>query len=134
MVELEGRAKRARVQAATDVARLTLGALQDLGFPVSDRDKMFAKDMITTAAFTPAQGQLGTAEDKDICLQQFCAEHRKPGKHLSLGQMAKKLYLKEHPGYTFPKKDVYANGQLVQANRWVESMRPYLERAIRDLI
>jgi len=29
---------------------------------------------------------------------------------------------------------VYANGQLVQANRWVESMRPYLERAIRDLI
>ncbi len=29
MVELEGRAKRARVQAAVDVARLTLGALQD---------------------------------------------------------------------------------------------------------
>ena len=28
MVELEGRAKRARVQAAADVARLTLGALQ----------------------------------------------------------------------------------------------------------
>ena len=133
MVELEGRAKRARVQAATDVARLTLGALQDLGLPVSDRDKMLAKDMITTAAFTPAQGQLGTAEDKDVCLQQFCAERGKPGWHISLGKKAKKLYLDDHPGYTFPKKDVYANGQLVQANRWLESMRPYLERALEAL-
>ena len=89
LVELEGRAKRARVRAATDVARLTLCALQDLGLPVSDRDKMLAKDMITTAAFTPAQGQLGTAEDKDVCLQQFCAERGKPGWHISLGKKAK---------------------------------------------
>ena len=132
LLELDSQAKRIRVQAATDVARLTLGALQDLGLPVSDRDKMLAKDMITTAAFT--QGQLETAEDKDICLQQFCAEHGKPGKHSALGQIAKRLYLNEHPGYTFAKKDVYANGQLVQANRWVESMRPYLDRAFRDLI
>ena len=132
LLELESQAKRIRVQAATDVARLTLGALQDLGLPVSDRDKMLAKDMITTAAFT--QGQLETAEDKDICLQQFCAERGKPGKHSALGQIAKRLYLNEHPGYTFAKKDVYANGQLVQANRWVESMRPYLDRAFRDLL
>ena len=64
MVELEGRVKRARVQVATDVARLTLGALQDLGLPISDRDSMLAKDMITTAAFTqPGQGRLGAEED-----------------------------------------------------------------------
>ena len=63
MVELEGRAKRARAQAriegvreANEVARLTLGALQDLGLPVSDRDRMLAKYMITTAAFSSAQG------------------------------------------------------------------------------
>ena len=49
------------------------------------------------------------------------------------GTKAKKLYLDDHPGYTFPKKDVYANGQLVQANRWLESMRPYLERALEAL-
>ena len=100
---------------------------------MSDRDKMLAKDMITMAAFTPGQGQLGTKEDKDICLQQFCAERGKPGGHVSLGKKAKKLYLDDHPGYTFPKKDVYANGQLVQANRWLESMRPYLERALEAL-
>ena len=128
LCELEGQLKRARVQAATDVARLTLGALQDLGLPVSDRDKMLAKDMITTAAFT-GQGQLAV-EDKDICLQQFCAERGKPGGHITLGMKAKRLYLDDHPGYVFPKKDVFANGQIIQANRWVESMLPWLERAL----
>ena len=130
MVELEGRVKRARVQSATEVARMTLGALQDLGLPVSDRDKMLAKDMITTAAFT--NGQLAV-EDRDVCLQQFCAERGKPGRHISLGTKAKRLYLDEHPGYVFTKKDIYANGQLIQANRWVASMLPYLERALQLL-
>ena len=83
---------------------------------------MLAKDMITTAAFTqPVQGP---EEDRDICLQQFCAERGKAGGHITLGKKAKKLYLDDHPGYTFPKKDVYANGQLIQANRWVESIGP----------
>ena len=51
MTEMDGRLKIARVQAATDVARLTLGALTDLGLPVSDRDKIMCKDIITTSAF-----------------------------------------------------------------------------------
>ena len=131
MVELEGRLKRARVQAATDVARMTLDTLRDLGLPISDRDKMLVKDMITTAAFT-GQGQLAV-EDKDVCLQQFCAERGKPGGHISLGKKAKRLYLDDHPGYAFLKKDIYANGQLIQANRWVASMLPYLERALQQL-
>ena len=130
IVELEGRMKRARVQAATDVARMTLDTLRDLGLPISDRDKMLAKDMITTAAFT-GQGQL--TDDKDVCLQQFCAERGRPGGHISLGKKAKKLYLDDYPGYVFMKKDVYANGQIIQANRWVESMLPYLERALQLL-
>ena len=112
MVELEGRMKRARVQAATDVARMTLDTLRDLGLPISDRDKMLAKDMITTAAFT-GQGQLAV-EDKDVCLQQFCAERGKPGGQISLGKKAKRLYLDDHPGYVFLKKDVHANGQIIQ--------------------
>ncbi len=123
--------KRARVQAATDVARMTLDTLRDLGLPISDRDKMLAKDMITTAAFT-GQGQLAD-EDKDICLQQFCVERGKPGGHISLGKKAKRLYLDDHPGYCFAKKDVFANGQIIQANRWVASMLPYLERALQQL-
>ena len=135
MVELEGRAKRARVQAATDVARLTLGALQDLGLPTSDRDRMLAKDMINTAAFTqPGQGQLGGAEeDKDSCLQQFCAARGKKGCEAALGKKAKRLYLEDHPGFTFPKKTIFAQGQMVEANRWTASMVAYLERALQAL-
>jgi hypothetical protein len=140
IAELDGREKRARVQAATDVAGMTLRALQDLGLPVSDRDKMLAKDIITTAAFTSQHHFTGEGhrleekpQDRDICLQQFCAERGKPGNHISLGKKAKKLYLEDHPGYTFPKKDVYANGQIIQANRWTESMRGYLERGLQLL-
>ena len=126
--------KRARVQAATDVARLTLGALGDLGLPVSDRDRMLAKDIITTAAFTDnASGDNAEGQERDICLQQFCAQRGRPGQHTALGKKAKKLYLDDYPHYTFPKKDVYANGQIIQANRWTESMRTYLERALQQL-
>ncbi len=118
--------------AATDVARLTLGALSDLGLPISDRNKMMAKDVFTTAAFTE-QPALQDAADKDICLQQFCMERGRSGKHIQIGQKAKALYLADNPGYTFLKKDVYANGQIVQANRWTESMRSYLERTLQAL-
>ena len=135
MVKLEGRAKRARVQAAADVARLTLGALHELGLPTSDRDRMLAKDMITTAAFTqPGQRQLeGVEEDKDICLQQFCASHGKRGHEAALGKKAKKLHLEDHPGFQFPKKTIFAQGQIVEANRWTASRANYLERALQAL-
>ena len=50
-VEMEGRAKRARVQAAADVARIALDTLRDLGLYVTDYDCTLAKNMITEAAF-----------------------------------------------------------------------------------
>lgn len=138
LMEMDGRLKRARVQAATDVARLTLGALTDLDLPVSDRDRMLCKDIITTAAFTREHYFTGTGhrledEDKDICLQKFCMEQRRPGKHIKLGKIAKALYLKDHPDFEFPKKDIFANGQIIQANRWTESMRQYLETALESM-
>ena len=134
MVELEGRLKRSKVQAATDVARLTLGALTDLNLPVSDRDKMLCKDIITTAAFTTPSGSGDSQHpDRDICLQQFCMENGKPGKHISLGKQAKKLFLAANPGFLFEKKDVFCNGQLIKCNRWQEKMRPYLEQAIAEM-
>jgi len=132
LLELDGQAKRVRVQCATDVAKTTLDALRDLGLPVSDRDKMLAKDMITTAAFT--QGQLtDTDQEADICLQQFCASRGKKGLEAVLGKRAKKLYLEDHPGFTFPKKTIFAQGQMVEANRWTASMASYLERALEAM-
>ena len=124
--------ERIRVQAATDVATITLDALKNLGLPISDRDRMLAKDMITTAAFT--QGQLeDRGEEADICLQQFCASRVKKGQEAMLGRKAKKLYLEENPGYQFAKKTIFAQGQMVEANRWTASMASYLERALEAI-
>ena len=143
MLELDCQAKRVRAQTAadverirvrgaTDVAKTTLDALRDLGLPISDRDKMLAKDMITTAAFT--QGQLeDRGEEADICLQQFCATRGKRGLEAALGKRAKKMYLEDHPGFTFPKKTIFAQGQMVEANRWTANMASYLERALEAM-
>ena len=92
--------------------------------------------MITTAAFTqPGQRPLegGAGEDKDICLQQFCASRGKRGQEAALGKRAKKLYLEDHPGFQFPKKTIFAQGQMVEANRWTGSTMAYLERALEAL-
>ena len=50
-----------------------------------------------------------------------------------LGKRAKKRYLEDHPGYTVPKKTIFAQGQMVEANRWTASMASYLERALEAL-
>ena len=133
MIQLECVAKRVRVQSATDIARLTLLTLAELNLPISDRDKMLAKDIITTAAFIEEGNGSILSSDRDICLQQFCVQHGKPNQHIKLGQRAKKLYLNDHPDYVFSKKDIFTQGQIVKANRWTESQRSYLERAIADI-
>ena len=129
-MELDGRAKKARVEITSSVVRTTLASLSDLGLPISDRDKMLAKDIITNAAFTPDAADRENHEDNDICLQQFCAQNGKAGKHVMLGKKAKQLYLSDNPEFIFPKKTVFANGQMIEANRWTESMKKYLGEAL----
>ena len=51
---------------------------------------------------------------------------RNPTLDSKLGKMAKQLYLQDHPDYVFQKKQIYANGQLLHANVWKETMKPYL--------
>ena len=50
-----------------------------------------------------------------------------------VGKLAKRLYLEAHPDYTFKKKEIYANGQLCQANIWRDSQRPVLQEALAKL-
>jgi len=134
LAELDSRLKRARVEvvhAATDMARLAIGALADLALPVTDRDRMMAKDLITTATFTALPE---SATDNEICLQSFCIQHGRSAQLASrLGKEAKALYLRENPGYCFQKKTIFANGQLVPANVWRESMRSWLERTLESM-
>ena len=108
-------------------------SLQRLGIPIDDRDKMRAKDCINEITF----GQLQDASnDNEICIRSFLSERgiRNATMDAKLGKAAKQLYVKEHPDYTFQKKQIYVNGQMIAANVWRESMQPYLERALTGIM
>ena len=110
--------------------RASLGALQDLGLPVSDRDRMLAKDMITSAAFTQAgqlEGEGGGATRTYACSSSARAGARR-GRRRPWGKKPRRCTWR-----TFPKKTIFARGQMVEASRWTASMAEYLERALQAL-
>ena len=104
-------------------------ALHNCGLPIDDRDRMRAKDCINSITFE--QPALEDA-DKEICIRAFLSDRgiRNVAMDSKLGREAKRMYLTDHPNYTFPKKTIYANGQMLQANLWKESQRHYLIRAM----
>ncbi len=120
------------MQSVSEAVTLGLRALQDLGLPIDDRDRMRAKDMINTATFEHPNDSPG---DREICMRQFLQQngHRDSSMDSRLGKLAKKLLLQENPGFCFPKKQIYVNGQMLEANVWRESQRKYLEQALSEL-
>ena len=108
-------------------------SMQRLGLAIDDRAKMRAKDCLNEITF----GQLQDApSDNEVCIRGFLSERgiRNATMDSKLGRAAKQLYIKDHPGYIFQKKQIYANGQMLPANVWRESMRPYLERALEGIL
>ena len=130
-VETQGRIKRARVEGVRDVVVTTWAALAAIGLSPDDRDRARAGDMIRTAAFDAAIADV----DPEICIRGVlsAAGHRGPGLDCKVGKLAKKLYMKAHPDFVFPKKNIYANGQLVEANIWKASQRKFVDTAIAEL-
>ena len=132
LTQLDGKIKRARIEGASDAVLLHFQTMKQLELPMDDRDKMRARDLMNTALHGDNKD---TTEDNDICIRNFLnsAGIHKYGVESQLGKLAKKLYIQEHPAYTFPKKEIYANGQMCQANVWYESQSDYLQRALRLL-
>jgi hypothetical protein len=75
--------------------------------------------------------------DTEICIREVVNSagraKESPSIDMKLGKLAKKMYMTDHPEHVFRKKQVYANGQLVSANLWFESQRPWIERALASL-
>ena len=74
--------------------------------------------------------------DKEVCVREVindAGRTREVGLDCKVGKLAKKLYMADHPTFKFPKKQIYANGQLIEANMWRESQRVYIERALASL-
>jgi hypothetical protein len=130
MIELEGQIKKARVQAVVDTVTLGAQALEALGLRMDDRDRIRAKDLISQVTFGGEPSREG-----ELCVRKFVLDRgrRQFGMDARVGKLAKKLYLRDHPEYTFPKKDVNVNGQIMPCNVWYESQRDYLERALTEI-
>jgi hypothetical protein len=129
IAELDGQLKRRKIESI----QFCLQTLDAMGS--DDRDRLRLTDMVRSVAFGSASSTDHPA-DKEVCVREVILEAgrtREVGLDCKVGKLAKKLYLAEHPGFTFPKKNIYANGQLIEANMWLASQRPYIERALASL-
>jgi hypothetical protein len=129
IAELDGQLKRRKIESI-QFCHQTLDAMGS-----DDRDRLRLTDMVRSVAFGSASSNDHPA-DKEVCVREVILEAgrtREVGLDCKVGKLAKKLYLAEHPGFTFPKKNIYANGQLIEANMWLASQRPYIERALASL-
>ena len=133
IAEIDGRIKKTRLRDIAECVTLNLWTLQDLGLPVDDRDRMRAKDMLNSTTHAQIED---TPEDKEVCIRKFLQDNgiTKYGMDGRLGKLSKEMYLHDYPAYQFPKKEIYANGQMCSANIWYESQRPYLEATFREIL
>ena len=58
---------------------------------------------------------------------------REVGLDCKVGKAAKKFLLADKPQFCFPKKTIFANGQSISANMWLESQKVYIERALASM-
>ena len=124
LAEQAGALKRRRIESI----QYCLQAMECVG--IDDRDRCRSADMVRSVAFG------STDIDKEVCVREVINEagrSRETGLDCKVGKLAKKLYIADHPGFEFPKKQVYANGQLISANMWLVSQRGYIERALASL-
>ncbi len=133
--ETMGRIKKARILAVKDVLTTAFAALEAVGLRADDRDRARAGDMIRTATFEECSSAEPEPEDAEICIRGVLTSKglRGGGLDCSVGKLAKRLFLQDNPAYVFAKKQIFANGQVAQANVWRSSMVPYIERAMEQL-
>ena len=129
LAELEGARKRRRIESC----KYCLEAMAD---DADDRDRLRVADMVRSIAFGSASSTDPPPADNEICIREVinaAGRAREVGLDCKVGKLAKKLYLAEHPGFIFPKKQIYANGQLLECNMWQSSQRGVIELALSQL-
>lgn len=129
--ELEvGRLKRARLEDLSQSLRLYFDTMAAIGVEADDRDRMHAKDRLSSEFFDRRP-----ADDDEFCIRDAtsAAGFRDSAVDIQVGKLAKRLYLQDHPAFEFPKKSVLANGQWISVNLWRQSQRAYVDRAIQQL-
>ena len=129
LCEQSGALKRRRIESV----QYCLAALEGSGSS-DDRDKQRCTDMIREITFGSAAPT--DQQDKEICIREIinaAGRGREVGLDCKLGKAAKKLLLADNPQYMFPRKNMFANGQSVEANMWLASQKVYIERALASM-
>ena len=131
LAEQAGALKRRKIESI----QFCLESLETVG-GADDRDRCRATDMVRSVAFGSASSS-EQPTDGEICIRQVINEAgraREVGLDCKVGKLAKKLLLVDDPTFVWPKKNIYANGQLLTGvNMWLNSQRPYIERALASL-
>ena len=131
LAEQEGARKRRRIESVN----FCLEALESVG-GADERARMRACDMIRSVGFGSTPSTDLPPVDKEICIREMinaAGRAREAGLDCKVGKLAKKLCMAEHPGFVFPKKSLYANGQLIEANMWLQSQRAAIEQVLAQL-
>ena len=127
IAELDGQLKRRRIESI----QFCLEAMETVG-GADDRDRCRSADMVRSIAF----GSAAQSDDREICIREVVlasGRTKEVGLDCKVGKLAKKLLLVDQPDFVFPKKQIYANGQLIEANMWKESQRRYVEIALASI-
>ena len=129
--ELEFSTKRRRVQNYVDC----YSSLQTHGIHMDDRNKIAIKDYVDT---TMQPSQVNVIQDtpvKELCIRTFLLQYTKDPKTVesTFGKQVAKLkreqLIQEGKTPEIPKKQIYANGQTVNANLYFETDRNLFEQA-----
>ena len=120
------------MESVTASVQTGLACMRDLGLPIDDRARMRATDLIQQAMFEDLGDAPGNPE---ICIREFLQSKgvRDHSMDARVGKLAKQLLLKDRPDHVFPKKTIYCNGQLRDANVWYRADSHFLEKAL-DLL
>ena len=132
LIEIKGRAKKARVVGVAESVEPGLQCIRNLGLPIDDRARARANDLIQPAVFEETHD---APDDPEICIRQFLQQKgiRDASMDSRVGKLAKQLLLNESPQFVFPKKSIYCNGQMLEANIWRTSQKGYLEQALATI-
>ena len=129
--ELEFATKRRRVENYVDC----YSSLEAQGIHMDDRNKQAIKDYVDTT-LQPTQGHmLQDTPVKELSIRTFLLQYTKDPRSVdcAFGKQVAKLkreeLIKEGKEPTIPKKQIYANGQAVEANMYVETDRALFEKA-----
>ena len=133
--DIEFTTKRRRVENYVDC----YSNLERHGIRMDDRNRLAVKDYVDSTLQPNGIHMIQDIPVKELCVRTFLLQYTNDprsveaafGRHLA--RLKKGELINEGKEPTIPKKQIYANGQAVSANMYLESDRALFEQAWSDM-